>query len=55
VGQTPTVALNTSLTGLTSVTSTSFVGSLTGNADTVTKHLTGDYFSGNEYIASGGY
>jgi hypothetical protein len=36
-GPVPTVALNTSLTGLTSVTSTSFVGSLTGNADTATK------------------
>jgi hypothetical protein len=36
-GPTPTVALNTSLTDLTSVTSTSFVGALTGNADTATK------------------
>jgi hypothetical protein len=36
-GPVPTVALNTSLTGLTSVTSTSFVGALTGNADTATK------------------
>ena len=36
-GPVPTVALNTSLTGLTSVTSTSFVGSLTGNAATATK------------------
>jgi hypothetical protein len=31
-GPTPTVALNTTLTGLTSVTSTSFVGALTGTA-----------------------
>jgi hypothetical protein len=36
-GPVPTVALNTSLTGLDSVTSTSFVGALTGNADTATK------------------
>jgi hypothetical protein len=36
-GPVPTVALNTSLTGLTSVTSTSFVGALTGNAETATK------------------
>jgi hypothetical protein len=36
-GPVPTVALNTSLTGLTSVTSTSFVGALTGNAATATK------------------
>jgi hypothetical protein len=36
-GPVPTVALNATLTGLTSVTSTSFVGSLTGNADTATK------------------
>ena len=36
-GPVPTVALNTTLTGLTSVTSTSFVGSLTGNAATATK------------------
>jgi hypothetical protein len=36
-GPVPTVALNTTLTGLTSVTSTSFVGALTGNADTATK------------------
>jgi trimeric autotransporter adhesin len=42
-GPVPTVALNTTLTGLTSITSTSFVGSLTGNADTVTTNanLTG--------------
>jgi hypothetical protein len=31
-GPVPTVALNTSLTGLTSITSTSFVGTLTGTA-----------------------
>jgi hypothetical protein len=31
-GPTPTVALNTTLTGLTSVTSTSFIGTLTGTA-----------------------
>jgi hypothetical protein len=36
-GPVPTVTLNTSLTGLTSITSTSFVGALTGNADTATK------------------
>jgi hypothetical protein len=36
-GPVPTVALNTSLTGLTSVTSTNFVGALTGNAKTATK------------------
>jgi hypothetical protein len=36
-GPVPTVALNTSLTGLTSITSTSFVGALTGNAATATK------------------
>jgi hypothetical protein len=36
-GPVPTVALNTSLTGLDSVTSTSFIGSLTGNAATATK------------------
>jgi hypothetical protein len=36
-GPVPTVALNTTLTGLDSVTSTSFVGSLTGNAATATK------------------
>jgi hypothetical protein len=36
-GPVPKVALNTSLTGLTSVTSTSFVGALTGNAATATK------------------
>jgi hypothetical protein len=36
-GPVPTVALNTSLTGLDSVTSTSFVGALTGNAATATK------------------
>jgi trimeric autotransporter adhesin len=56
-GPVPTVALNTTLTGLTSVTSTSFVGSLTGNADTVTTNadLTGDITSsGNATtIASG--
>jgi hypothetical protein len=56
-GPVPTVALNTSLTGLTSITSTSFVGSLTGNADTVTTNadLTGDITSsGNATtIASG--
>jgi hypothetical protein len=56
-GPVPTVALNTSLTGLDSVTSTSFVGSLTGNADTVTTNadLTGDITSsGNATtIASG--
>jgi hypothetical protein len=56
-GPVPTVALNTSLTGLTSITSTSFVGALTGNADTVTTNadLTGDITSsGNATtIASG--
>jgi hypothetical protein len=56
-GPVPTVALNTSLTGLDSVTSTSFIGSLTGNADTVTTNadLTGDITSsGNATtIASG--
>jgi hypothetical protein len=56
-GPVPTVALNTSLTGLDSVTSTSFVGALTGNADTVTTNadLTGDITSsGNATtIASG--
>jgi trimeric autotransporter adhesin len=56
-GPVPTVALNTSLTGLTSITSTSFIGSLTGNADTVTTNadLTGDITSsGNATtIASG--
>jgi hypothetical protein len=36
-GPVPTVALNATLTGLTSITSTSFIGSLTGNADTATK------------------
>jgi hypothetical protein len=56
-GPVPTVALNTSLTGLTSITSTSFVGALTGNADTVTTNadLTGPVTStGNTTaIASG--
>jgi hypothetical protein len=56
-GPVPTVALNTTLTDLTSVTSTSFVGSLTGNADTVTTNanLTGPVTStGNATaIASG--
>jgi hypothetical protein len=42
-GPVPTVTLNTTLTGLTSITSTSFIGSLTGNATTVTTNanLTG--------------
>ncbi len=42
-----TLSLNTTLTGLTSVTSTSFVGALTGNASTVTTNanLTGDVTS----------
>jgi hypothetical protein len=39
-GPVPTVALNATLTGLTSITSTSFVGSLTGNADTATSAAT---------------
>jgi hypothetical protein len=36
-GPVPKVDLNTTLTGLDSVTSTSFIGALTGNADTATK------------------
>jgi hypothetical protein len=39
-GPVPTVALNTTLTGLDSVTSTSFIGALTGNAATATKIAT---------------
>jgi hypothetical protein len=52
-GPVPTVALNTTLTGLTSVTSTSFVGSLTGNADTVTTNanLTGPVTSSGNITA----
>ena len=52
-GPVPTVALNATLTGLTSITSTSFVGSLTGNADTVTTNadLTGPVTSSGNTTA----
>lgn len=39
-------SLNTTLTGLTSVSSTSFVGALTGNASTATSLVTGRTISG---------
>jgi hypothetical protein len=56
-GPVPTVALNTSLTDLTSVTSTSFIGSLTGNADTVTTNanLTGHITSVGNITSLGSF